>query len=268
VRAVVLRSGAALTSDDIELLPQLRHVVRAGSGTDNIDLDALRERSVTLHRNADASAQAVAEWALLAVLSLLRRTPLGHDGLQRGEHLKAACLGKPLATCRVAIWGAGPIGRATYDLLRPMTAEARFAAWPSAPSGLPQAPAAALQATADVHVIALPLRPETARTVSAAFLSAVADRCPVIVCAGRFGTLDFSACLAALHDGALGGLAVDAIDPHHVAAVRSESPSALNLLTTPHVGAQRTDVRETLDAWVITTLLKIIKPGADHDGPR
>lgn len=267
VRAVVMRSDTRLSGDDIDLLPQLGHVVRAGSGTDNIDLRALERRHIALHRNPEASARAVGEWALLAALSLLRRTPLGHNGLLRGEHLKSACLGRPLATSRVAIWGAGPIGRASFDLLLPLTADARFAAWPSIPANLPQASGPSLQATADVHVIALPLRPETIRFVGVEFLTGVAGRQPVIVCAGRFDTLDFPACLDALHRGVLAGLAIDALDPEHVAALDSTVPMALNLLTTPHVGAQRTDVRQALDAWVVTTLRQITDLGADHDGP-
>lgn len=262
--AVVMRSGTRLAADQLDHLPALRHVVRPGSGTDNIDLAALAARGITLHHNRGANAAAVAEWTLLAALALTRRVALGHNGLLAGHHLKTACMGQPLAEQRAAIWGAGPVGTATGQLLGPAVRDLAYAAWPSNSSHLPQRPAEHLTDWADLHIVALPLDDTTRASFGEAWLASVQRRRPMLICAGRAQTLDLRACLDALDAGTLTGLAIDAIDPEHVASLtRSGAPR--NLLLTPHVGAQRTDVRRALDRWTADTLRAALLP-AREDG--
>ncbi|MBI3685828.1 MAG: hydroxyacid dehydrogenase [Actinobacteria bacterium] len=262
--ALVLRSGVWLGGHELRALPALRHVVRPGSGTDGMDMAALAVRGITVHRNPTVSAAAVAEWALLAMLALVRRVPLGHNGLSHGQHLKRACTGQSLSTKRVAIWGAGPVGVATGQALRPWTREVAYAAWPSNPVVLPQVAPTELPRWADAHVVALPLLDATRGLFGEAFLTETGPRRPLLVCVGRADTLDVPACLAALRDGRLSGLAVDAVETDHV-PLFTGLDQPLNLLATPHVGAQRTDVRRALDLWVVRTLRAV---GSATDGAR
>ncbi|GLW58764.1 NAD(P)-dependent oxidoreductase [Kitasatospora phosalacinea] len=253
---VALRSGARLGREQLDRLPILRHVIRVGSGTDNIDLHELARRGITLHRNAHASATAVAEWCLVAALNLARRIPLGHNALARGRHMKDACLGRALSELDVAVWGAGPVGRSAASLLAPFARQIVFAQWPSNPPELPQLPAQALRERADVHVLAVPLRADTRRLFDEAFLTEVAERRPLVICAGRIETLDAGVFLHALDDGRIGGLALDAIDPEHLEQVNA-AIGPRNLLVTPHIGAQRTDVRQALDTWLTQLIISI-----------
>lgn len=250
---IVLRSGVYLTAAVLDRFPRLAAVLRAGSGTDNIDLTELDRRGIQFLRNPGVSADAVAEWVLAASLALARRIPLGQAGIQVGVHLKNACLGRALSTCRVAVWGAGPVGRASGRLLRTMAADLAYAAWPSAPEELPQKPASELATWADVHIIALPPTSVTRQSFGATFLHRAANRRPLLVCAGRLDTLDVAACLAALRDGSISGLAIDPVEVEHFPLFPHE-PQPTNLLITPHLGAQREDIRARLDNWVASTV--------------
>ncbi|MDO3704057.1 NAD(P)-dependent oxidoreductase [Micromonospora sp. C28SCA-DRY-2] len=263
--AAVVRSGTRLSAHHLDRLPALRHVVRPGSGTDNIDLPALAARGVNLHRNPAANAAAVAEWTLLAALSLTRRVALGHNGLIAGRHLKAACLGPHLAEQRLAIWGAGPVGLAIGQALGPAVKNLAYAAWPSNPPHLPQRPAELLAGWADLHVVALPLRETTRAAFNPPWLAEAGRHRPALICVGRVETLDLPACLDALDADTLSGLAIDAIDPEHVASLtRLGEPR--NLLLTPHVGAQRADVRRVLDHWAAQTLRTALLAGRGEGG--
>ncbi|MFD9123519.1 NAD(P)-dependent oxidoreductase [Kitasatospora sp. NPDC059571] len=253
---VALRSGTRLGREQLDQLRILQHVIRVGSGTDNIDLPELARRGITLHRNAHASATAVAEWCLVATLSLARRVPLGHNALAHGRHMKDACLGRALSELDVAVWGAGPVGRSAAKLLTPFARQVTFAQWPSNPPELPQLPAQALRERADVHVIAVPLQADTRRLFNEAFLTEVAERQPLVICAGRIETLDVAAFVRALDAGQIGGLALDAIDPEHAEQL-NVTVGLRNLLVTPHIGAQRADVRHTLDAWLAQLIASI-----------
>jgi D-3-phosphoglycerate dehydrogenase / 2-oxoglutarate reductase len=260
---ILMRSGVRLGEQQLAALPMLQHVVRAGSGTGNIDLTALTRRGVILHRNPQAGAVAVAEWTLAAVLSLARRIPLGHNALAQGLHAKAACVGRPLAELDIAVWGAGLVGQAVGNLLAPFARRVAFARWHSIPPGLPQQSARSLVDEAAVHVIAFPLRPQTQQLFGEAFLARAAARRPFLICAGRIETLDLSACLCALEDQRLSGLALDAVEAEHIPLLRMTN-GPLNLLATPHIGAQRQDVRSALDTWAVTLIARLI---AEEEAP-
>ncbi|WP_052270225.1 NAD(P)-dependent oxidoreductase [Streptomyces sp. MUSC 125] len=264
---VVLRSGLRLGRCELDALPRLRHVVRTGSGIDHIDVNALRGRGIRLHRNAEAGADAVGEWVLAAALSLSRRIPLGQHALQLGRHEKQACAGVPLGTLTAGIWGAGPVGLAAGRALAPHVAGTAYAAWPSNPPGLRELSPTALAEQSHVHVVALPLRPTTRRVVGEEFLARVAPQRPLLICAGRLETLDVTACLRALANGRLSGLALDPVEQAHLPllAAATSTAESLNLLVSPHIGAQRSDVRSALDRWAVDLLREIT---ADDVGVR
>lgn len=259
---IVLRSGVPLGERQLTRLPALRHVVRTGSGTDNLDLAALTRRGIALHRHPQASAAAVAEWVLAAALCLTRRIPLGHNALAQGLHAKAACMGAPLAEADVAVWGAGPVGRAVGRTLAPLVRQVTFAQWPSNPPQLPQQPAHTLIEQSAIHVIALPLRPGTRRLFGEPLLTRAVERSPLLICAGRAETLDLSACLRALGEQRLSGLALDAVEPEHIPLLHTVT-EPLNLLATPHIGAQRSDVRTELDTWAGELIAQFTCPQLD-----
>ncbi|MDX2294410.1 MULTISPECIES: NAD(P)-dependent oxidoreductase [Streptomyces] len=253
---LVLRSGVRLGEWELDAFPRLRHVVRTGSGIDHIDVRALRRRGIMLHRNAEAGADAVGEWVLAATLALARRIPLGQHSLLLGRHEKQACMGTPLGTLTAGIWGAGPVGLAADWALAPYLGRTAFAAWPSNPPGLRELPPAALMEQSQVHVIALPLRPTTEQLIGEDFLARVAPQRPLLICAGRLETLDVAACLQALADGRLSGLALDPVEREHLPLLTG-STTPLNLLASPHIGAQRSDVRGALDRWAVDLLKEI-----------
>ncbi|GAA3377091.1 hydroxypyruvate reductase [Streptomyces sannanensis] len=253
---LVLRSGVRLGERELDALPHLRHVVRTGSGIDHIDVSALRHRGITLHRNAEAGAGAVGEWVLAAALALARRIPLGQHALLLGQHEKQACMGASLGTLAAGIWGAGPVGLAADWALAPYVGRTAFAAWPSNPPGLRELSPTALMEQSQVHVIALPLRPTTEQLIGEDFLACVAPQRPLLICAGRLETLDVAACLRALADGRLSGLALDPVEREHLPLLTG-STTPLNLLASPHIGAQRSDVRGALDRWAVDLLKEI-----------
>jgi D-3-phosphoglycerate dehydrogenase len=249
VRLLVLRSAVRVGPAELDQLPGLAHVIRAGSGLDRLDLEALGTRSVKVHRNPAPAGAAVAEWALAATLSLARRMPLGQAAMAAGVHLKDGCLAQPLDQIRVAVWGAGNIGRACVRALAPHVGEIVYAARPSIEPGCPQLPGEALPAWADLHINALPHTPTTHRLFGPGFLHRARERRPLLVCAGRLATIDVPACLEALDNGDLSGLALDPVERTDMSLLPRGGPPR-NLITTPHIGAQRTDVRAALDKWV------------------
>ncbi len=61
VEAIVVRSATRITSREIDANPQLKLIVRAGTGTDNIDVDYAKSKGVAVMTTPGVSAQSVAE---------------------------------------------------------------------------------------------------------------------------------------------------------------------------------------------------------------
>lgn len=83
---------------DAELLrgarKTLRAIGRASGGAENIDVEACRKAGVEVVRSQASTASAEAEFAVGALLSLLRRVPIeGSDGLKVGRELGCSTIG-------------------------------------------------------------------------------------------------------------------------------------------------------------------------------
>jgi D-3-phosphoglycerate dehydrogenase / 2-oxoglutarate reductase len=256
VQRLVVRSTVQVDRELLDRLPNLTHVLRAGSGTDNITLPLLQERGIRLDRYAEASAAAVAELGASALVMLARLVPLAHWSTWRGDYRKDSLWGESLASLDVAIWGAGPVGRATYAELRGRCRTLSFVQHRSRLPGLVFRQPPEVLAAADAHILCLPLRANTRQLFDARMMEAVRSRRPYLVNLGRYELCDFTATLDALERGWLRGIFVDPVDHHHAAAVTAalEQRPPMNLLTSQHLGAQRLDVHMEMVRWILRKL--------------
>lgn len=119
-RALVVPPSVALDSLALSHAPLLEVVARLSVGAENIDLDACARAGVEVVRPASASALAEAEFAVGALLQLLRRVPIVTDeGLLVGRELGGSTAGivglvpaaRPLASL-LGAFGATVLG---YD---------------------------------------------------------------------------------------------------------------------------------------------------------
>ncbi len=94
VHAAVLPPSVMLDGPALWNAPYLRVVGRVSAGVENIDLDACARIGVEVVRAGAATAAAEAEFAVGALLALLRRVPVfSDDGLLVGRELGAATVG-------------------------------------------------------------------------------------------------------------------------------------------------------------------------------
>jgi D-3-phosphoglycerate dehydrogenase / 2-oxoglutarate reductase len=240
VEVIVARSHVRIDSSLLQAAHVLKLIVRPGSGLDNVDLGECARRGVEVRRlGAGLSARSVAEFALAAALVLLRRLGVASHGLVRGEWLKHELLGAEIADRTVAIWGFGPVGAATAELFDAVGADVRVYTR-SGRTGRFSSELSLTELTdwAHVHVLALPLTADTHGLVSEDVLRAMSSRAPLVINVSRWAVIDFQAALRALRADAISGLAIDPVDREHVPLVRAAlEDSTLNLLFTPHVGA-------------------------------
>ena len=97
---------------------RLKIVGRAGVGLDNIDLQAAKERGVTVLNTPGAPTTSVAELTVGLMLCLLRRIPLADRSIKEGHWIKNQLMGEELQSKKIGIIGrAGRIGNEVSRIL-------------------------------------------------------------------------------------------------------------------------------------------------------
>jgi len=97
---------------------KLKIVGRAGVGLDNIDLQAAREKGVTVLNTPSAPTTSVAELTIGLMLCLLRKIPFADHSMKEGRWIKNQLIGEELQSKRIGIIGrAGRIGNEVSRIL-------------------------------------------------------------------------------------------------------------------------------------------------------
>jgi D-3-phosphoglycerate dehydrogenase / 2-oxoglutarate reductase len=237
-----------VTGDLIDESPQLKLLIRAGSGLDNVDVERARAREIRLVRIPGPGAQAVAELTFGLMLSVARNVTLA-DRLLRQGHWPKKELGGPLLQGKtLGIVGAGNIGGRVGDLGaawgmrvigcvdRP-TAECRTAL---AGRGIQLKSLDEVVAEADYLTVHVPLTDRTRGLIDAARLAQMKPG-SILVNTARGGVVDEAALREALLDGSR--LRGAGLDVHGREGEGTHSPLAdlPNVVLTPHIGAMAID---------------------------
>ncbi len=113
---------APLSAQIMERLPHLRFVAVSRGGPVNIDMNAARERGITVVNTPGRNASAVAEFTIGAILSETRNITRGHDALRKGNYrgdlYRADVAGRELHEMTVGLVGYGEVGRRVVKFLK------------------------------------------------------------------------------------------------------------------------------------------------------
>lgn len=115
VRAIVTPSSVAIDEPLLKAAPLLRAVGRLSAGVENIDVEACARSGVEVVRPVNASATAEAEFAVGALLQLLRRVPI--------VNAEGLLVGRELGSARIGLVGMTPAARPLAQLLAAFGAE-------------------------------------------------------------------------------------------------------------------------------------------------
>lgn len=108
--ALIVRSDK-VTAAIIEKLPELKIVIRAGSGYNTIDIRAARKQGIDVMNTPGANANAVAEEVLALMLADARHIVVADPSVRSGEWEKKQFMGREISNKTIGIVGLGYIGR-------------------------------------------------------------------------------------------------------------------------------------------------------------
>lgn len=109
--AVLIVRSEKVTPDIMDLLPELKLIVRAGAGYDNIDIKYARRHGIDVMNTPGANANAVAEEVVAMILAVYRHVVQGDMTTRAGLWEKNKFMGRELTGKTVGIIGLGNIGQ-------------------------------------------------------------------------------------------------------------------------------------------------------------
>jgi len=247
VRALIAPPSVALDAQALHFAPVLRAVGRLSGGAENLDADACARAGVEVVRPGTASAAAEAEFAIAAMLQLLRRVPVrSNDGMLVGRELAGATVGivgmtataRPLAEL-LAAFGAQVKG---YDPAVHMS-DGLWERWKVTPVGLRE-----LVEQSDVLCVLLNYFTRYKGLLGERFLPhGKADQ--VLVSLGHSSLFDEESLAEALASGRIAAAWFDSMEP---GMLDPERPLAAvrNLQVTPRVAGTTRESR-IRSAWAV-----------------
>lgn len=108
--AIIVRSEK-VTPEVMDALPELKLVVRAGAGFDNIDIRYARSKGIDVMNTPGANSNAVAEEVVAMILAAYRKVIPADTTTRAGLWEKKNYMGREITGKTVGILGLGNIGR-------------------------------------------------------------------------------------------------------------------------------------------------------------
>lgn len=108
---LVIRSGTMADAALMAAAPNLKLIVRAGVGLDNVDCAAAQKRGIRVENTPHATTVTVAEHAFALMAAMVRQIPQAHVSLRGGAWDRKSFTGSELHGKTVAVIGLGRIGQ-------------------------------------------------------------------------------------------------------------------------------------------------------------
>lgn len=256
-----IRSRTQLTADVLAAAPKL---VAAGCfciGTNQVDLEAARQRGIAIFNAPYSNTRSVAELVLAEAVLLLRGVPQRNAAAHRGGWLKSADNAFETRGKTLGIVGYGSIGSQLSVLAESLGMNVIFC---DVVTKLPLGNARqvgslkALLAEADVVSLHVPELPSTQWMIGADELAAM-KRGAVLINASRGTVVQIEPLTQALKSGHLLGAALD-VFPQEPKSNKDEFQSPLrgldNVILTPHIGGSTVEAQANIGLEVAEKLIK------------
>ncbi len=261
--ALIVRSATKVTADLLAAAPMLRAVARAGTGIDNVDVDAASARGVLVVNSPGANSISVAEHACALMLSLARSVPAADRAMKGERWEKKKFIGAELRGKTLAVAGLGRIGqevavRARSFGMRVIAHDPFISKEIASGIGVELVSLDDACAVADYLTLHLPATPETKHIINDERLA----RCKPgirIINTARGELIDEAALRRGLDAGIVAAAALDVfeIEP----PVDWSLAKLPQVIATPHIAASTEEAQELVGLETAATVRDFLRDG-------
>ena len=261
--AIVVRSATKVTADIIAAAPKLRAIARAGTGVDNVNVEAASGRGIVVMNAPGANSISVAELAMAQLLSLARKLPAADASMKQGKWDKKSFLGEEVRGKVLGLAGLGRIGqevarRAQAFEMTVIAHDPFISAQVSASLGVELVTFDQLCARADFLSLHMPATPQTRHIFNAARFAACKKGLKLINTA-RGELIDEAALVDAINSGQIGGAALDVFTAEPTTDHTLQQLS--QVVASPHIAASTREGQELVGVETASALRDFLKTG-------
>lgn len=258
---VGIRSRTQLTEEVFDCAKKLIAVGCFCIGTNQVDLNAARERGIVVFNAPYSNTRSVAELVLAEAILLLRGIPAKNASCHRGGWLKSANNSFEIRGKKLGIIGYGSIGTQLSVLAEGLGMQVYFYdVVTKLPLGNAQQVASIteLLGMADIVTLHVPETPSTKLMIGEREIRAM-KKGSILLNAARGTVVDLEALAAAIKDEHLLGAAID-VFPVEPRSNNDEFISPLrgldNVILTPHIGGSTMEAQANIGLEVAEKLVK------------
>ena len=263
-QGLIVRSATKVNAALLAKASNLKIVIRAGIGVDNIDVAACKAQGIVVENTPRGNVVSAAEHAIALIMSLARQVPEASATTKRGVWEKSKFMGTEITGKTLGIIGTGNIGAVVVDraiglkmkvigfdpILTPDKAKAM---------GIELVSLDELFARADVITLHTPLLPSTKHIINDAAFAKMKPSV-LLINAARGGLVDEDALLRAIEQKKIRGAALDVftvepIAPDHPLLKREE------VIVTPHLGASTHEAQVNVAVEAAEQMIAFLKDG-------
>ncbi|XP_067890661.1 D-3-phosphoglycerate dehydrogenase [Heterodontus francisci] len=258
---LIIRSGTKVTADVINAAKNLKIIGRAGTGVDNVDVDASTRNGIIVMNTPNGNTISAAEMTCAMIMCLARQIPQGTASMKAGNWERKKFMGMELCGKTLGIVGLGRIGKEVatrmqsfgmktigYDPIIPANVAITF--------GVEFLALENLWPQCDFITVHTPLMPTTKGLLNDETFAKCKRGVKVINCA-RGGIIDEEALLRAMESGQCGGAGLDVFEeepPKNHLLVKHP-----NVISCPHLGASTHEAQGRCGKDIATQIVDMVK---------
>jgi len=264
--AIIVRSATKVTKEVIEAGDRLSLIVRAGTGLDNVEVDAAKRKGIKVINTPAANSLSVAELTIGFMISMARFIPQGTMSLKEGKWLKKEFKGIELHDSTLGIIGIGRIGQLVAE--RALAFGMKVMAYDKYPNVKEELKEKIellsldeLLPKSDFITVHVPLMKETHNLIGEREFEKMKDGVYFVHCA-RGGIVDEQALYNALVSGKVKAAALDVFEVEPpVDDLRKRLLSLNNVICTPHIGASTIQAQKRVGEEVVEKVIAELTGG-------
>lgn len=261
--ALIVRSKTKVTRPLIDWGEKLKVIGRAGSGVDNIDLEAATKRGIIVMNTAGGNSTSVAEHALALLLSLARHVPQASASIRKAKWEKNTFMGIELRGKTLGVVGLGKIGAEVARFARALKMhvvayDPFVSAKVAEDMGVQLCTLEEVLAQADFLTLHTSLTDTTRNMINAETIAQMKPGVRIVNCA-RGELIHEEDLRQALTGGKVAAAALDvfAVEP----PVDERLTGLPNVIGTPHIGASTIEAQEKVGSEIAEQIRDFLKEG-------
>ena len=252
----IITVDTAITAEIVAGLPSsCRVITRLGVGFDLIDVQACRERQITVCYVPDYGTNDVADHAVALLFAAHRRLSMFHRSIVEDRHWHHECTGRDLqslATQTLGVIGLGRIGSAFATKMRPFVKEI-LAFDPNVPTNCSSIEE--IFRCSDIISLHLPLTSTNHHLICAETINKM-ERRPILINVSRGGLVDTRALVDALNSERIAFAALDVIE--NEPEIDEDLIKCQRIQLTPHAAWFTRQAETSLRTKAIEDILRVL----------